>query len=148
MSIFALSHPILLRCVGTSTLMKNPISSEVLSKGMRKILTTIISPKNTNRGLKHSKNKFVEALKNSAHLRFLFHKIYLTNLCMVINRSDKCTRQTWNARRSPDVTMNQVKGFGKCVRMNWVIVGSLFGKNIMFTLKNHFLFIDKQMWVQ
>lgn len=35
---------------------ENPMGGEVLDKRIGEILTTIISPKDTNRGLKHIKN--------------------------------------------------------------------------------------------
>ena len=56
MAIFPLNYPILLRSMGASALMKNLMGSEVLGKRIGEILTAIISPKDTNRGLKHIKN--------------------------------------------------------------------------------------------
>ena len=60
----------------------------------------------------HTKLIFYHAMKNWEHsidIRFLFHKIKLSNMSAIINKGNKSTstKNIGNGRRTLDITMNQ-----------------------------------------
>lgn len=85
-----------------------------------KILSAIISSKDLNGGGEDMLNMFAELFIYSIGLRLFFHEVDPTDPGMIINKRDKpaSTRKSGRACRTPDVSMNKIKWFGRLIRLD------------------------------
>ena len=89
MPIFPFSDSILVGCIGTSSLMNDAMSFQILLKIRTLIFSTIITMQNPNLCIVLSFNHFMKILKQQVHFIFSLHQAQPCHSGTIINKSNK-----------------------------------------------------------
>jgi len=87
----------------------------------------------------------MKLLENAVAFGFFFQKVNPAHMSMVIYEGNEPSSSSniWHTSRSPNVIVNETKGFGYMIRVIWMMFVSLFSKYTMLTIERRNIFIEK-----